>query len=211
MFVVGHVGVTLGAARVAAWGFDFARNRFGGSERIDKGDGERLRSRLVDSLDDRAIAFGALLPDILDKPLGLILAGDLVGNSTRNVGHTLIFAIALIAAAWMAASALKRAWPIALALASAGHLALDEMWRRAETLFWPLAGWLFPQREDVSVGEWTESMLASAPHKLLDPIEMVGLAVIVYLVAKALWTRRVKTYLMTGRMSGGAIVVVSRR
>ena len=201
----------MGAARVAAWGFDFARNRFGGSERIDEGDGARRRARLVDSLDDRAIAFGALLPDILDKPLGLILAGDLVGNSTRNVGHTLIFAIALIAAAWMAASALRRAWPLALALASAGHLALDEMWRRAETLFWPLAGWRFPQREDVSVGDWTASTLSGAPSRILDPLELTGLAVILYLVAKALWTRRVKTYLLTGRMSGGAIVVVSRR
>ena len=209
MFVAGHVGVTLGAARVAAWGFDFARNRFDRSERTTEKEGNPARrSRLSDALDDRAIALGALLPDILDKPLGLILAGDLVGNGTRNVGHTLIFALALILAAGALAAAVKRVLPLAVALASAGHLALDGMWNHVQTLFWPLTGWAFPSREWVGAAEWTESTLFAIPDRMGDPLELAGLAVICWIAARVLWTRSFKSYLLTGRIGGHKAVCV---
>ena len=203
MFVAGHVGITLGAARVVAWGFDAARNRFDRSARIYRKDGAGARLRLRDALDDRVIAFGSLLPDILDKPIALILAGDLVGNSGRNVGHTLIFALALIAAAGAAAFAFRRGWAISLALASAGHLALDRMWNHAQTLFWPFAGLAFPSKERVSVSEWTESTMLAIPDRMGDPLELLGLAVICWIAARVLWSRGVKSYLLTGRIGRG--------
>ena len=204
MFVAGHVGITLGAARVVAWGFDMARNRFDRSEGADGKEGNSSRrSRLRDALDDRAIAFGSLLPDILDKPIALILAGDLVGNGTRNIGHTLIFALILIAAAGAATAALRRALPLTIALASAGHLALDGMWNHAQTLFWPLTGWAFPLKERATVTEWTESTLSAIPDRLSDPLELAGLAVICWIAARVLWSRSVKSYLLTGRIVRG--------
>ena len=200
MFVAGHVGITLGAARVVAWGFDAARNRFDRSERANGKEGKP--SRLRDALDDRAIALGSLLPDILDKPIALILAGELVGNGTRNIGHTLIFALVLIAAAGAATVALRRALPLTIALASAGHLALDGMWNHAQTLFWPLTGWAFPLKERATVTEWTESTLSAIPDRLSDPLELAGLAVICWIAARVLWTRSFKTYILTGRIGG---------
>ena len=205
MFVAGHVGITLGAARVVAWGFDAARNRFDRSARIYRKDGAGARSRLRDALDDRVIAFGSLLPDILDKPIALILAGDLVGNSGRNVGHTLIFALALIAVAGALAVVLKRGLPLVVAFASAGHLALDRMWNHAQTLYWPLMGLAFPSKERVSVSEWTESTMLAVPDRMTgDPLELAGLAVICWIIARVLWTRSVKSYLLTGRIGRAA-------
>ena len=202
MFVAGHVGLTLGAARGVAWGFDFARNRFARSGRIYRKEGKR--SRLRDALDDRAIAFGSLLPDILDKPIALVLAGDLVGNSGRNIGHTLIFALALIAVADALAVVLKRGLPLVVAFASAGHLALDRMWNHAQTLYWPLTGLAFPSKERVSVTEWTESTMLAVPDRMTgDPLELAGLAVICWIIARVLWTRSVKSYLLTGRIGRG--------
>ncbi len=202
MFVVGHIGITLGAARVAAWGFDAARNRFVRSERIEGREGARAGG-LRESLDDRALALGSLLPDMLDKPLGLILAADLVGNGTRSVGHTLVFALALLAAAGAATVAFRRAFPMALALAAAGHLALDSMWNHARILLWPLYGWRFPLREETTVTEWTASTLSVFMGRMADPLELAGLAAICWIAARVLWTRSVKTYLLTGRIGAG--------
>ena len=204
MFVVGHIGITLGAARVAAWGFDSARNRFVRSERID---GEKRESApaggLRESLDDRALALGSLLPDMVDKPLGLILAADLVGNGTRSVGHTLVFALALLAAAGAATFAFRRALPMSLALAAAGHLVLDAMWNHARILLWPLTGWRFPLREETTVTEWTASTLSGFMGRMENPLELAGLAVICWIAARVLWTRSLKTYLLTGRIGAG--------
>ena len=49
------------------------------------------------SLDHRVVVIGAMFPDIIDKPLALLIAPDLVNHSTRNFGHTALFGLVLIA------------------------------------------------------------------------------------------------------------------
>lgn len=68
MFVLGHVGLTLAAAR-----------------------------RLERDVDARWAAFLALAPDMLDKPLSR-LAPELAQRNTRGLGHSLAFSFCVFAA-----------------------------------------------------------------------------------------------------------------
>ena len=73
-------------------------------------------------VDLRVLLVGSLLPDIIDKPIGLLVFPDLFGTG-RLFCHTLLFCLLL-----------------ALSYGSAMHLVLDGMWRSPETLLWPAMG-----------------------------------------------------------------------
>jgi hypothetical protein len=66
MFIFGHIGITLGIAFII---FQFVLPRIG-------------------------IRLGAILPDLIDKPIGRILLGESVANG-RLFGHTLLFILLL--------------------------------------------------------------------------------------------------------------------
>lgn len=86
-----------------------------------------------------ACAIGALIPDIIDKPLGhLFLQGSL--DFGRIYAHTLLFlAIVLIVglALWKKRSSLV---VLGVAAGMASHLVLDTMWDIPVTTFYPLLG-----------------------------------------------------------------------
>ncbi|OAT85108.1 metal-dependent hydrolase, partial [Desulfotomaculum copahuensis] len=85
---------------------------------------------------------GSMLPDIIDKPLGL-LAPWLGLGTGRGIAHTLVFALFLLALGlWFYRTG--RSGLLYMALASAGHLVLDRMWQMPRVLFWPLFGFAFP-------------------------------------------------------------------
>jgi len=94
-------------------------------------------------LDDRRLigfsALGAVLPDLIDKPVGhLLLAGSL--NSGRLFGHGLLF-LGLLAVAGIALY--RRRESIALLTVAAGalsHHLLDAMWAMPVTWYFPLLG-----------------------------------------------------------------------
>jgi hypothetical protein len=74
MFVFGHLGITLGIAFIL---FQFVLPRIG------------IRPKKINYL---FIAIGAILPDLIDKPIGRILLGESVANG-RLFGHTLLFVL----------------------------------------------------------------------------------------------------------------------
>jgi len=84
-------------------------------------------------------ALGAVLPDLLDKPLGhLLLAGSL--NSGRIVAHGLLFFTLLL----IAGIALERRRGsfvlLAVAAGALSHQVLDAMWAMPVTWYFPLLG-----------------------------------------------------------------------
>jgi len=93
------------------------------------GIGSKLAQPLGRKLPYGWLLLGTLLPDLIDKPLyyGISWATGLKGESlgliscTRTFGHTGIFLVLLLVAAWLRRS---REWA-ALALGVATHLALD--------------------------------------------------------------------------------------
>ena len=90
-------------------------------------------------MDLRVLLAGSLLPDIIDKPVGLLLFPDLFGTG-RLFCHTLLFCLLFaVAGAWR--YRLRRtSGLLVLSYGAAMHLVLDGMWRNPETLFWPAMG-----------------------------------------------------------------------
>jgi hypothetical protein len=111
MFPLGHLGLAAGAALLLA--------------------------RREDAVDLRFVLFGALLPDLVDKPLGALL-----GLESRLWAHTALFALALAAATLLAVGR-HRALPW-LAFGGGVHLVLDRMWEMPNVLAWPAFGVAFP-------------------------------------------------------------------
>ncbi len=92
-------------------------------------------------VDARFLLAGAILPDLLDKPIGLGFLG-----SGRVFAHTLIFGGALLTVVLITTGrggTARKRW-MALTVGVMFHLLLDGMWTARETLLWPLFGWEFP-------------------------------------------------------------------
>jgi hypothetical protein len=88
--------------------------------------------------DYRLVALGALLPDIIDKPLAWFILGDRVEDN-HLFGHTMAFGLLLglpgLYLAWRGNPLL-----ISLACGVIMHLFCDPVLREPRTLAWPLYG-----------------------------------------------------------------------
>jgi len=110
MYLLGHLGIGLGIAWLAS-------------------------TRTTRVLDYRLVLLGAILPDLVDKPLGYLL-----GLESRLWAHTLVFLGSVL---------LVSAVPSVRVLASAAvgiatHLLLDRMWEQPWVFVWPALGATFP-------------------------------------------------------------------
>jgi len=111
----------------------------------------------------RAFFVGALLPDLIDKPLfyvpfwltgrrGVFLSG------THLFAHTGLFLLALIVVAWLTRAPLARA----IAIGVATHFVLDVVGLSMGlgTLLWPLLGWHFPAFPFRNLGQHLSTVLS---------------------------------------------------
>jgi membrane-bound metal-dependent hydrolase YbcI (DUF457 family) len=92
-----------------------------------------------DRMDLRMLVLGAILPDLIDTPAGLIFYGNL--GSVRLVTHGLILASGVMVAVVLLTrrGRPRKTWmPLAIGLLF--HLLFDAMWLDPETLWWPLLG-----------------------------------------------------------------------
>ena len=126
MFVFGHIGITLGIFYSLACLL------------------HRLFPEKNFRIDYRLVALGALLPDLIDKPLGRIILAETIGSG-RIFAHTLLFGILLALTAYFIYLRTEDQKPLVLAGASFCHLLEDQLWKSPEVLFWPLSGWSFPR------------------------------------------------------------------
>ncbi|MEE8369980.1 MAG: metal-dependent hydrolase [Dehalococcoidia bacterium] len=109
MLLLAHVGYTVGGGWLA----------------------QRLRFK--EAVDFRLLVFMAILPDIIDRALWVLVIPD--AQSGRLVAHTLIFQLVLFAVL----VAIRRGFWI-YGLASLMHLALDAQGLSPEQAFWPFTG-----------------------------------------------------------------------
>jgi membrane-bound metal-dependent hydrolase YbcI (DUF457 family) len=98
---------------------------------------------IADRLDDRRFigfsALGAVLPDLLDKPVGHILLAESL-NSGRIIGHGLLF-LALLLIVGVALRRRRGSFVLlAVAAGVASHQVLDAMWAMPVTWYFPLLG-----------------------------------------------------------------------
>jgi len=88
-----------------------------------------------------ACVLGAVLPDLVDKPLGLLISGTVAYG--RIYAHTLLFAMILLVAGavlWRLSSRRTGILAIAVALGVLSHQLLDTMWMEPAAWCWPLLG-----------------------------------------------------------------------
>lgn len=129
-------------------------------------------------IDYRVVLLGAILPDLIDKPIGRIFFENTFENS-RLVGHTLAFVVLLLFAVQVTLRGpTARRWFV-LPIAALIHLALDAMWSHPVTLFWPLFGVHFPRFPVENY--WLDVLLRPFEHPVEAVKELVGLGVLLYL------------------------------
>jgi membrane-bound metal-dependent hydrolase YbcI (DUF457 family) len=100
--------------------------------------------RLRVLIDPRYLAIGALLPDLIDKPLGRVIFVSILANG-RIIGHTILFTLTIALIGVYLYKKNKDFKGIALASGSFLHLLEDQMWAQPLTFFWPLFGLSFPR------------------------------------------------------------------
>ncbi|MCJ2519837.1 MAG: metal-dependent hydrolase [Candidatus Thermoplasmatota archaeon] len=127
MFPIGHMGLT------AALGEFLTRRRV-----------------ISQQLDYRILLLGSMLPDVIDKPLGILL-----GIEGRNVAHSLLFSVSLtlflilpLVVQNIYPSRIARRLTNPLPILTIGlwtHLLLDRIWQQPSIILWPFLGVGFEQ------------------------------------------------------------------
>ncbi len=158
--------------------------------------GSSLASALR-QMDIRLLAIGSLLPDIIDKPVGLFFFGETF-SSGRIFSHTLLFFVLLAGTGLYVYMKQGKTWLIPLAFGTFIHLVLDQMWRTPQTLLWPLFGLHFERR---GIEHWLTRVI----HGLLtDPAvyvpELVGAAFFISLILVLLRRRELSSLIRYGHI-----------
>lgn len=143
MFIFGHIGITLGIVYSVAYLLN------------------RLLPEKSFRIDYRWVAFGALLPDMIDKPLGRIVLAETIGSG-RIFAHTLLFGILLALAGYFLYRRTANSKTLVLAGASFCHLLEDQVWKSPKVFFWPFSGWSFPR--DQIYGNFFEYLAVVFSH-----------------------------------------------
>ena len=132
-----------------------------------------------DRMDLRLLLVGALLPDIVDTPVGLIAYTTFGG--VRLMTHSLIFGALLMTVVVLATRRgrpRKRWMPLAIGVLM--HLFLDAMWAEPDTFLWPFLGWDFAASEFGSAGALVRSILSDWRVWLLEAVGLAYLATLGY-------------------------------
>jgi len=164
MLILGHVGTALAALRIG----EAAGNKW-----LPHSTGRTSRFA-----DYRFIALGALVPDLIDKPLALL---DLGGG--RSFGHTLALVAALFVVAFVSFRRNRKFLLLSLATGCSFHLIQDGMWSSPELLLWPAFGWDVLDGRHIGISEYLSlTWLGPWQHWLF--FELLGGLVIVKLLFK---------------------------
>lgn len=149
-------------------------------------------------MDLRFLAIGAILPDLIDTPLGF--AGWSEFQNVRLAAHSLLFGATLMVIVLLTTRRgrpRKRWMPLAIGVLV--HLLLDAMWAQPETLWWPFLGWSFTATGFATVADYLAALLTDWR---MWAGEAIGAAYLAYL-----WingglsdSERRRAFLSTGRI-----------
>lgn len=132
-------------------------------------------------MDLRLLMLGAVLPDLVDTPIGLV--GWQPFANVRLYAHTLLAASVVMTVVMLATRRgrpRKRWMPLAVGVLM--HLVLDAMWQQPETLWWPFLGWDLSRTAFVTSGEYIRSVLSDWR---VWGLEGLGLAYLIVLALRS--------------------------
>ena len=156
MYPVTHMTIAAGSVWLGAriW------RRFYPGRRVIAGDLRAGGTRAFD-FDYRIVAFGALLPDLIDKPLKWYLFPDSLPDS-HVYGHTLLLSAILIALGMVFAWRRGDTRLLGLGLGCLTHPLVDPVILYPGTLFWPALGTTFPDAESHIPVQWVIDLVLIA-------------------------------------------------
>ena len=131
------------------------------------------------AMDLRWVWVGALLPDLIDKPIGAVLFNESLG-AHRLFAHAIVFPVVVFFSVLVATrrgSGIRRGL-IGLVIGMLFHVVLDAAWAEPEAFLWPFFGWDFPPADPSSLGPLVRHMMS---QPLVWVGEAVGLAYLIYL------------------------------
>jgi len=213
MLLFGHTGITLGAAvllngiLIKRYGLRTRKNKmtesFQSSSEIhcaqEHPPGSKLPSltSLANYIDIRLLLTGSLLPDIIDKPLGMFFFRDSL-SSGRIFCHTLAFLLLITLAGFYLYRRYRKTWMLTISFGTFTHLILDQMWKSPQTLLWPLYGLAFQKAALTGWLSNTIHVLFTIPEVYVP--EIVGVAVIIWFMWVLLRRRTVYVFIRQGRV-----------
>ena len=201
MLPFSHVGLTLGAAWLIKGGL--ARGQMKSVNPVEGHDELKptCRLNLAKSIDYRVVMVGALLPDIIDKPVGDVIFRDYFGQG-RIFCHTLLFLIILTTIGIYLYKTRRKLWLLLLAFGTFTHLILDFMWLEPRILLWPTYGITFPREESTTFGNWIIDMWNALKA---DPVicapEVIGAIILVVFVVVLIRRRKLYAFIRYGLTS----------
>lgn len=190
MLIFAHTGITLGASAIIACG---VKNR-----RLPLCNPTSWFIALSGYLDIRLLLIGSMLPDILDKPLGLLFLRDTL-SSGRIYAHTLLFFVLITIAGLLLYRLRHSTWMLVLAAGTLAHLILDQMWTTPKTLFWPFLGMEFDR---IVVAEWMKNILETLrTHPEVYIPEAIGFIILVWFGLSLIFKKQVFNFIRYGRFN----------
>lgn len=199
MFPLGHLGITLATVKVSMVILDRLQEA---STALEPKKAETAVHNpsdashpLASAIDYRLLLLGAILPDLIDKPLGKVFLREQLANG-QIFSHTLLFTLLLLHIGFLLSGQGRRTF-LSLFIGVSFHLAGDIVWLSRGTLLWPLYGWAFPKGVPLGVAETTRGYLSTlATTPVLLGLEAIGgmilLATILSLLPRARWKSFVK-------------------
>ena len=208
MLLFGHIGITLVSV---AFGFglkdklrqgttgdgmeetSLIEDRYSSNKRL--GSSTSFFRSLANRMDIRFLLTGSMLPDIIDKPVGLYIFRETFSNG-RIFSHTLFFFVLVMVAGLMLRRNSGKTCGLALSIGTFFHLTLDQIWETPKTLFWPLFGIGF---EKYKIGNWVMNILQGLLEnpKLYVP-EIIGFVVLGWFGWELLRRRAIIRFLRKG-------------
>lgn len=152
-----------------------------------------------EAMDLRFLAVGAILPDLIDTPIGIWMWSS--WQTTRLWSHSLLFgSILMMAVLVMTSRGPRRKQWMLVSIGVLVHLALDAMWADPETLWWPFLGWSFAGTGFAAFGDYAMSVMSDPWMWAGETVGLVYLAVLAR--SSGLGERHNRTTLLsTGRVT----------
>lgn len=140
---------------------------------------------LMGRIDYRAVAFGALLPDLVDKPLIWFILRD-SGLGGHHVGHSLLFSLLLLAVG-LAVAARGDNRALLIAFGAITHITYDSVTHVPWSILYPFVELEVPHNDILLLG----TNIAA---------DMVALLALVFLLKKPRMRERASMFIREGRI-----------
>ncbi len=214
MLLLAHTGITLSAAVLVAGGLAAGQHLPSIENEADESphrSSQSVLSKIIPParqasswlttlgkrVDIRLLLVAALLPDIIDKPMGHLFFREAL-SSGRIFGHTLLFLIVITLLGLCLYRSRSQLWLLVIAFGTLMHLILDQMWQTPQTLLWPLFGFTFP-REDIT--GWVQETFQEL---LTDPAvyipELIGAVIIIWLGWRLVRNKKMFKFIRYGQI-----------